>query len=83
MAKYVALLRGITPSNPKLRNEKLRNVFESLGYKNVVSVISSGNIIFETQRETLGLEENHGKEITIRTWKTVELILKNELAPCR
>lgn len=45
--KYVALLRGIGPSNPNMRNDKLRGVFESLGYQNVQTVISSGNVLFE------------------------------------
>lgn len=48
MTKYVALLRGIGPGNPNMRNEKLRQVIEQLGTKNVQSVISSGNIIFES-----------------------------------
>lgn len=48
MTKYVALLRGIGPGNPNMRNEKLRQVIEELGMKNVQSVISSGNIIFES-----------------------------------
>jgi uncharacterized protein (DUF1697 family) len=46
--KYVALLRGIAPMNPNMRNDKLRGVFESLGYQNVQTVISSGNVLFET-----------------------------------
>lgn len=46
--KYVALLRGIGPGNPNMTNDKLRAVFEKLGYKNVRSVISSGNILFES-----------------------------------
>ncbi len=46
--KYVALLRGIAPSNPNMKNEKLRGVFEELGFSNVRSVISSGNILFES-----------------------------------
>jgi uncharacterized protein (DUF1697 family) len=45
---YIALLRGIGPGNPNMRNDKLRSAFEALGYENVRSVISSGNIIFET-----------------------------------
>jgi len=53
MTKYVALIRGITPSNPEMRNEKLRAVFEGLGYKNVKTVISSGNVIFETELENV------------------------------
>jgi hypothetical protein len=28
MKQYVAFLRGIMPSNPNMRNEKLRGVFE-------------------------------------------------------
>lgn len=47
MANYAALLRGIGPGNPNMRNDKLRGVFEDLGFRNVQSVISSGNIIFE------------------------------------
>lgn len=44
--KYIALLRGIGPANPNMTNDKLRGVFETLGFTDVRSVISSGNIIF-------------------------------------
>lgn len=47
MTEYVALLRGIGPGNPNMRNEKLRGVLEGLGFDNVQSVISSGNVLFE------------------------------------
>ncbi|WP_280258649.1 DUF1697 domain-containing protein [Nocardia wallacei] len=46
MHRYAALLRGIMPSNPNMRNEKLRGVFEGLGFDAVGSVLSSGNIVF-------------------------------------
>ncbi|WP_280268393.1 DUF1697 domain-containing protein [Nocardia wallacei] len=46
MNRYAALLRGIMPSNPNMRNEKLRAVFEGLGFGAVGSVLSSGNIVF-------------------------------------
>ena len=46
--KYVALLRGIGPGNPNMRNDKLRGVFEDLGFTNIQSVISSGNVVFES-----------------------------------
>jgi uncharacterized protein (DUF1697 family) len=46
--KYAALLRGIGPTNPNMRNEKLRSVFEILGLQNVRTVITSGNVLFET-----------------------------------
>ena len=48
ITKYVALLRGIAPLNPNMRNDKLRRVFEKLGFANVKTVISSGNVIFES-----------------------------------
>ena len=58
MTKYVALLRGIAPTNPNMRNDKLRSVFENLGFENVKTVISSGNVIFESlSRSAKKLEE--------------------------
>lgn len=48
--KYVALLRGIGPGNPNMRNDKLCSVCENLGFQNVQSVISSGNLVFESDR---------------------------------
>src|ERR1700694_4952258 len=49
MTTYAALLRGIMPTNPNMRNEKLRSVFEGLGFSNVHTIISSGNVIFESR----------------------------------
>ncbi|HKY56397.1 MAG TPA: DUF1697 domain-containing protein [Anaerolineales bacterium] len=58
MTKYVALLRGIGPSNPNMRNDKLRGLFEKLGLANVRTVISSGNVVFESSsRSARKLEE--------------------------
>jgi uncharacterized protein (DUF1697 family) len=58
MTRYVALLRGIAPLNPNMRNDKLRGVFEKLGFANVKTVISSGNVIFESpSRSVRNLEE--------------------------
>ena len=45
--RYVALLRGIAPMNPNMRNEKLRAVVADLGFANVQTVISSGNVVFD------------------------------------
>jgi uncharacterized protein (DUF1697 family) len=46
MTKYVALLRGIGPTNPNMKGDKLRALFEELGFSNVRTVITSGNVIF-------------------------------------
>ena len=48
MTKYVALLRGIGPINQNMRSEKLKAFFEGLGFNNVQTVITSGNLIFDS-----------------------------------
>ena len=48
MKRYVALLRGIAPSGANMTNDKLRGVFEGLGFTAVGSVLASGNITFRT-----------------------------------
>lgn len=44
----MALLRGIAPTNPSMRNENLRRVAEGLGLTGVRTVISSGNVLFDS-----------------------------------
>jgi uncharacterized protein (DUF1697 family) len=48
MTYYVALIRGIGPGDPNKSNAKLCGALESLGLGNVRPVISSGNVIFES-----------------------------------
>jgi uncharacterized protein (DUF1697 family) len=48
MQRYVALLRGIAPSGRNMTNDKLRGVFEELGFADVGSVLASGNITFSS-----------------------------------
>jgi len=57
MPGYVALLRGITPMNPAMRNENLRAVCDEMGLTDVVTVISSGNIVFKTDTDPDELED--------------------------
>lgn len=50
MPKYVALLRGINVSGQKIiKMDKLRSIFESMDYKNVITYIQSGNVIFDCE----------------------------------
>lgn len=53
MQSCVALLRGIGPTNPAMRNENLRRVCEDLGLARVSTVISSGNVVFETDTDDI------------------------------
>jgi uncharacterized protein (DUF1697 family) len=47
--KYVTFLRGINVGGKNMiKMELLREMFSSLGFKNVKSYINSGNLIFET-----------------------------------
>ena len=43
---HVALLRGIAPADPATRNDRLRGAFTALGFSDVRTVISSGNVVF-------------------------------------
>lgn len=53
MAQYVALLRGIGPINPNMRNDKIKRVFEGLGFEDVRTVLSTGNVLFESSRSAV------------------------------
>ncbi|WP_433201423.1 DUF1697 domain-containing protein [Nocardia sp. CA-107356] len=48
MNRYAALLRGIMPTNPNMKGEKLRGVFEGLGFEKVATILASGNVVFRT-----------------------------------
>lgn len=65
MHRYVALLRGIAPSLPNMTNDKLRGVFENLGFERVGSVLSSGNIVFDgAESDTPALEQRIQQALT-------------------
>ncbi|BAW05158.1 DUF1697 domain-containing protein [Nocardia seriolae] len=53
MHSYAAFLRGIMPSNPNMRGEKLRGVFEGLGFEKVSTLLSSGNVVFQTRESNV------------------------------
>ncbi|MGH2757636.1 MAG: DUF1697 domain-containing protein [Actinomycetota bacterium] len=55
MGRFVALLRGIGPLNPNMRNEKLREVFVGLGFENVRTVITTGNVLFDSPSSAIRL----------------------------
>lgn len=90
MTRWVALLRGIAPSNPSMRNDGLRSVCERLGFTNVTSVLSSGNLVFDadvSDREGLEamLEAAWPRELGFTSTSIVrtceELAALRDLAP--
>jgi uncharacterized protein (DUF1697 family) len=44
MARYVAFLRGVSPMNAKM--PELKAAFEGAGFREVRTVLSSGNVVF-------------------------------------
>src|SRR5258708_5139864 len=53
MTTYVALLRGIGPSNPNMHPAKLKGAFEKIGFTNVHTVIASGNVVFDSPSKNI------------------------------
>lgn len=66
MGRYAALLRGITPSNPNMTNDKLRGVFEGLGLGDVTSVLASGNIVFRSAESDVPVLEERIQAALVR-----------------
>jgi uncharacterized protein (DUF1697 family) len=48
MTRYLAFLRGVNLGKRQTKSADLKAVFESLGYDGVKTLISSGNVLFET-----------------------------------
>ena len=54
MNKYIAFLRAVNVGgHNKIKMEDLKNLLISLRYKNVQTVIQSGNVIFETSDKNI------------------------------
>lgn len=75
LRKYAAFLRGINVGGHSvIKMEELRKAFESLGFRNVKTVVASGNVLYGapeedvtvlTQKITRKLEDLLGREITV------------------
>jgi uncharacterized protein (DUF1697 family) len=87
MTRYVALLRGINVTGYKvIKMEELRKYFEILDFKNIVSYIQSGNVLFDSAEQNAitlknalehTLQEKLGYTVTVilRTVTQVQDIL--------
>lgn len=49
MTTYVAFLRGIGGTDTKIKMQVLKEAFEGMGFRNVRTVIASGNVIFDAK----------------------------------
>ena len=63
--RYIALLRAINVSRGRtVKTERLRQLFESLGFLNVATFIASGNVVFEaTTKNVKLLEKKIGRRL--------------------
>ncbi|MCI0405639.1 MAG: DUF1697 domain-containing protein [candidate division Zixibacteria bacterium] len=58
MPTYIAFLRAINVGGHTVKMEKLKKLFEALGFSNVETFIASGNVIFESSsKNTQALEK--------------------------
>lgn len=51
MRRYVAFLRGVSPSNARMPD--LKRAFEAAGFKAVRTLRSSGNVLFESEKQSV------------------------------
>lgn len=49
MPRYIALLRGINVGGHRVKMDRLRGLFEELGFEDVATFIASGNVVFSTE----------------------------------
>lgn len=88
MIKYMAFLRGINVGGKNLiKMERLKSLFESVGFENVKTYIQSGNVIFEPtenskekiiKRIEKELNKYFGESVLVflRTFAEIEAIVK-------
>jgi uncharacterized protein (DUF1697 family) len=55
MPRYVAFLRGVSPQNAKM--PELKRCFEKANFTNVKTVLSSGNVAFDTPSSSISAIE--------------------------
>jgi uncharacterized protein (DUF1697 family) len=60
MPKYIAFLRAINVGGHIVKMKDLRELFGSLGFTGVETVLASGNVVFETRAGATTCPEEEG-----------------------
>lgn len=93
MDRYCAFLRGVSPMNAKM--PELKRAFESAGFEDVKTLLSSGNVVFSTRGDTVDVLEGRAEEamkeqlghhfgtIVRPAWYLRQLIESDPYAPFR
>jgi uncharacterized protein (DUF1697 family) len=79
MAKYVALLRGINLGKRQIKMTELKALFEKQGYRDVKTLLASGNVIFSAKEDDAAkLRSKIEKAIKEKFRFDVPVILRSE-----
>lgn len=77
--KYVGLLRGINVGgNSLVKMSDLKDIFESLGFQNVITYINSGNVIFECNDSGVNLIGVIEKELINRLKLSIPVVIRSK-----
>ena len=75
MPRYIAFLRGVNPMNAKM--PELRRCFESAGFTNVKTLLSSGNVVFDTRKSSeIALERKIQKALAKDLSRTFDTFVR-------
>lgn len=76
---YVALIRGVMPSNPKMRNDRLCAAIAKAGGANPVPVLASGNVVFSSNsRSTAALERKIEQAFQRELGLTLDVMVRSQ-----
>ena len=80
MTTYVSMLRGINVSgHRRVEMEELKQIYVSLGYRNVRTYLQSGNVVFEGAGASAdALAEEIGKSLKQRLGLDVPLLIRTD-----
>ena len=72
--KYISLLRGINVGgHRKIKKDNLKVLYESLGFRNVITYIQSGNFIFDVTIKDKAKLRKGIEEAIESKYKTIDL----------
>jgi uncharacterized protein (DUF1697 family) len=79
MPQFVALLRGIGPTNPNMRNDKLCGALADIGCSGIQPVLASGNIVFtSTLRNGAQLESRYEKALHQKLGLSFDVLVRGQ-----
>ncbi len=75
--RYVAFLLGINVGKRQVKMEPLRELLEEMGYRNVKTILASGNVVFDSdQKDHLKLKETLEEKLSAKFGFTIQVIVR-------